>query len=894
MRQRRSGGLAPDPVEVDGLTEIRVHGVGGTGPEDMLGDPRPVRVSGDRIAGFYRTADAAGRHREAYSWGGLTSHSPLRVFWLLLTPSMLANMAGWTARRRIMNGKLEAEEAPTTSTFRWFARIAALALTLSTALMVTILSLDTLAYQCFGQRACRVRLWGTSLLDFVAPFNRPGLRLAVGVFLPLAVAAGFYFLASRSRASYEGIEPPIQAEPGTDSVPDSSRLCAAAQKGGLRHADFWSGKRWHEHLSLLHLTVGVSVAAGILGWCMTSLAGTMGYPVDGFVWGAQAASAAAVLLIILVILLLAWDEAQERLALGIFMLSVGVLLVAFFSALMWPVTLGQGPPGAHGVSQPLGTLPGVMLAAELGWIITLLLLLPLICQQIWAWGSRWKHAMQQELPGPGRIRRLRHSVRGSIPVFPWAAPVVLHIVALILGNAVLLSVMVLAAKALGRVEYEPPLTGTPGQGAVASERFGEASVLWVPKVVVLVAGILAWSFIALLFAFAVVLTVWFCVSSKKDAPMVRRELAAAYAASQSLGQGWSLTAPPPDKRDAWIYSAFEEYPAHQTYGPQAFASPECRPSRWVRKVALMRQIGQHAHQVVAWFAIVIAAGGVIAAVAFAFTRGWVLQEMPMAWVETGAAVGAWLPAVYVLAARVAFRNERVRKILMSPFDVGTFFPRSFHPFAPPSYAERAVPELTRRIWWLHDNNGRVVLTAHSQGSVVAAAVILRQAARREEKDKRIGLVTFGCPLGKLYRWSFPALFSDGLMQSLARGAVGIGDIRWRNVHYSTDYIGGPVRAGDWAADIPKDIEVDLVDPPTDRYVFGQRPPSILSHTGYWMDTRFWQRVDSMCEDIQRPASSADAATHPKDPATGDALLVPAEGIDAIPADPATPGPYRGA
>lgn len=52
-------------------------------------------------------------------------------------------MAGWTARRRIMNGKLEEDEAPTTSTFRWFARVAALALTLSTALMVTMLSLDT-------------------------------------------------------------------------------------------------------------------------------------------------------------------------------------------------------------------------------------------------------------------------------------------------------------------------------------------------------------------------------------------------------------------------------------------------------------------------------------------------------------------------------------------------------------------------------------------------------------------------------------------------------------------------------------------------------------------------------------------------------------------------------
>src|SRR6266571_6603624 len=36
-----------------GVTELRVHGVGGSPPDAMLGDLAPEQVSGDAIAGFY-------------------------------------------------------------------------------------------------------------------------------------------------------------------------------------------------------------------------------------------------------------------------------------------------------------------------------------------------------------------------------------------------------------------------------------------------------------------------------------------------------------------------------------------------------------------------------------------------------------------------------------------------------------------------------------------------------------------------------------------------------------------------------------------------------------------------------------------------------------------------
>ena len=196
------------------------------------------------------------------------------------------------------------------------------------------------------------------------------------------------------------------------------------------------------------------------------------------------------------------------------------------------------------------------------------------------------------------------------------------------------------------------------------------------------------------------------------------------------------------------------------FGPAPFsrdrsaASPvtgRMRPSPWVRHVARMLLIGEHAPAMAAYLAVAVAGAGLIGAALFA-TRVWLLdQDPPIADIGPARWVSASLPIVYGVVLRLAFRQEKWRKALLSPFDVGTFFPRSFHPFAPPSYTERAVPELTRRIWRLHDNQGRVVLTAHSQGSVVAAAVLARESARHGEKG--VGLVTLGSPLAKLYRWA---------------------------------------------------------------------------------------------------------------------------------------------
>ena len=96
------------------------------------------------------------------------------------------------------------------------------------------------------------------------------------------------------------------------------------------------------------------------------------------------------------------------------------------------------------------------------------------------------------------------------------------------------------------------------------------------------------------------------------------------------------------------------------------------------------------------------------------------------------------------------------------------------------------------------------------------------------------MVTFGSPLGKLYRWAFPALFSDGFLAGITDGRAGIGPVLWRNVFYATDYIGGAT-CSTGSSTIPDSVDVELVDPPTHRYVVDQPLPRVLSHTGYWYD-----------------------------------------------------------
>ncbi|WNC03146.1 hypothetical protein Q2K21_16540 [Streptomyces sp. CGMCC 4.7035] len=202
--------------------------------------------------------------------------------------------------------------------------------------------------------------------------------------------------------------------------------------------------------------------------------------------------------------------------------------------------------------------------------------------------------------------------------------------------------------------------------------------------------------------------------------------------------------------------------------------------------------------------------------------------------DTAQALGSWLIGVgfllFVTWGRRAYKDAAARRTIGILWDVGTFWPRAAHPFAPPCYAERAVPDLTWRMaTWTRSTGGRLILSGHSQGSVLAAAAAwqLKPSVRR-----RVGLLTYGSPLERLYgRW-FPAYFGPAALSSLHREVA-----CWRNLYRLTDPIGGPIRLpGEYGPQVDR---APLKDP----LAYGRTkehplPAPILGHGDYQADPAF--------------------------------------------------------
>lgn len=113
------------------------------------------------------------------------------------------------------------------------------------------------------------------------------------------------------------------------------------------------------------------------------------------------------------------------------------------------------------------------------------------------------------------------------------------------------------------------------------------------------------------------------------------------------------------------------------------------------------------------------------------------------------------------------------------WDVASFWPRWFHPLAPPAYGPAAVQSLRRQI---PAEAPPLLLAAHSQGSVIAAVVVGRETGYRLPK----GLVTYGSPLAALYEPLFPSVGVVELCGQVASRMNG----RWVNLWRDTDPIGG--------------------------------------------------------------------------------------------------------
>ena len=150
----------------------------------------------------------------------------------------------------------------------------------------------------------------------------------------------------------------------------------------------------------------------------------------------------------------------------------------------------------------------------------------------------------------------------------------------------------------------------------------------------------------------------------------------------------------------------------------------------VRRVAIATAIASVTDGVGRVVGRIVVVAGVVLLVALgvyiAGEENWrFVEEPPLA---TLTAVGTWIMGAFALGIVVlawrSYKSPALRRTVGILWDIGSFFPRAAHPLAPPSYGERAIPELAQRVTTLTATpTSRVVLSGHSQGSVMVVATV---------------------------------------------------------------------------------------------------------------------------------------------------------------------------
>ncbi|MGI5192330.1 hypothetical protein ACQEVY_01520 [Streptomyces sp. CA-288835] len=784
-QERASAGQATSPERrpetADTALELLVHGVGGTTPEEMLNDPRTVRITGDETAAVFRRIDDADAEQrpddyrgkpvpEAYVWCNLTSGNGARALWLLLLPFMVVNLAHW------MRPTVSDNRTRTVRLYGLLVRLVSLTLTVLLVAAACEVALDLAAWQCAGSRACAA---DHSWLGFMAPvesgdgwWSQPGRRLALAAVVPAALTGLLWYLSHRTWSAYESQQPMTD---GADLDEDTSRL-------GLGRPGFWYGRRLVARLRAAHTAAGLlTVTAGV---------GTSAARHDRGDGGP------------LVLETLGW--------------LLNATLVVGTAVVVWVVC-------RRGRSER--RLDRQLDEALVRWLpIGSLVLLALTV--VYAGWSRPEWRSVHRLPGDATF--------GGIVLVQGLLVIAIGVVAHLLyrshpdtrtamrglaGPAVAMLACALGGVFSGGVAQRVAdwLDGTGG------------SIKGPPVFLTWQASVIPPLLIVLLLLFA-----W----------LARRTVQLRRAAMSEVEQ---------------------DYPAEPK---------DTERTRRIARTRAMASLTDRAPRIIGITSTVTLLLGIVAlvgAMASDKVPGKAAQDTH-AFVEgaaeTAQALGSWLIGVgfilFVTWGRRAYKDPSARRTIGILWDVGTFWPRAAHPFAPPCYAERAVPDLTWRMaTWTRTTGGRLVISGHSQGSVLAAAAAwqLTPSVR-----KRVALLTYGSPLERLYgRW-FPAHFGPDALSGLHREID-----CWRNLHRATDPIGGPVRLhGDCGPKVDR-------EPLKDPLAYGRTaehplPAPILGHSDYQADPAFAEERQRLLTRLRpdvpgpRPEGGAPGPSEP-DPDT---------------------------
>lgn len=821
------------------ILELRIHGIKNTPPAEMLGVPpgdvRPDQA--DENGGFFvPTVDPVDPsdpaypptriRREGYSWGLMARYGGgalvvigqffVQLAWLLILPFGLCNTAYWTRRipRQTVAGEWRAGRGAAS------LRVFALCLTLLYVCALASVSLDLIGSQCLAGTASCPSMPGW-LNDFFAlpDLDRRGIRLAVLSLVPVLGVVLLLLVSHSARTRYEaGIFGTVDKMRHAE---ERGGAAASAPNGRtpLATEGFWGMTRVKLPSELLHLAGSLFLVTALLGWDNVFAACSGGSSrIPGACWGAEPAplsrwwvSAAVVLALVGLLLTIARVMAdtdtvtrpgealsgaarrnrvrrklrqRERWAGWILLLALlvylvvavsvalpdrqlnyaripflglvvspaivtGVLLAIALSALGWR-RLPEWPDSVRRVKEWLPAAMCILLVVVAGVSVAFAVLLtpdglPPGRSSLIAYGVCVVALVVLTLViafGPSRARR-----REVLRFEGWNGTGPGVVLLLSLGGAMLLStLLVLGAQCwLSSPGAVPVCPLSPGDAALvtpgAYRNFGST----VPLL-----GLL------LLLLVAVV-----AVARMRTTPRLT---------TPRTEGGRPVRAPLRRYRDGRV-------PVSTSAGKLTTRMLHAR-----RFAGLFHR----GEPVLGALAALLAIG---CAVAVSFPDTW----RPTALLDFALpALGLIaVAAIVTIAENAITTKERPIGIM---WDLMCFLPRAGHPYGPPCYAERVIPELrSRLVAWLETDlvkgvvvDGRdtrteaqraddelaalnlpqrrkVVLSAHSLGGVLAVACLFTLGADTRDGLRNVGLLTYGTQLRAFFGRFFPELFGGEVL-----------------------------------------------------------------------------------------------------------------------------------
>ncbi|MBT2519453.1 pentapeptide MXKDX repeat protein [Arthrobacter sp. ISL-28] len=807
------------------ILELRIHGIRNTPPAEMLcTSPESIKpVRGDVYGNFWilkeptvsRTAQDAlpesvppGVRREAYSWGTLNRKDATgtwifgrlgqvltQIAWTLLLPFGFCNVAYWARKLPVPEGSLD--PAAKARKGGWMhgegaasIRVFALGLTLFFAIGLAAVSLDLVGIQCFRD-ARQVCSQLPGFLDLLADWTR-GQRLAFLSLVPLSAVLLLYFVSRRSRVVYEENVYAKELN-GADLDPDEGSL-GSPNAPILSTAGFWRHALLSSNTERLHLAASFSFLAGLLAWDA----------LNGEVPVCSTAPSASPACFPLFTVWLPWAGVAIAAAAILLLLVIAAQVVIDSEAC--PDISRKHPEKEKGRDRPTGTVAGVLLAGAIllfvlgivnsagasgsdpgrpfvAGLVTTVLVAVLLVLSLSALG--WRRGVRNVYSLP-----LLGVMAASLLLVGWGDVVRLPDAVLWTAAAVsaaLFLVLLLRRKGDGQ-RYE----GWRGCGPGVMMLLAVGTAMFLSSLLVVgTASYLNWPLYE-----GVGSGLWRTAVDR--AALVGQEIVIP---APYLEFGVILTA----IVGAALAAVVLVVAGHLVRAPQALTTPEPPPpvfrpeladygaGRTIRvrrpfngaleKSVVFRRrqaaLAQRAEPFIAILAGLLALG-VTAALTISTTGSRDGGSGHLApWLPTFIEDSAEALAIFMLASvGIAILGSIIAGIFVPAdrpaallWDLICFLPRAGHPFGPPCYADRVVPEITDRVQeWLSgevpENEAplgekdvakrQVVLSAHSLGAVLAIAVILN-IDEKWRTSAKIGLLTYGTQVRPYFGRFFPEL-----------------------------------------------------------------------------------------------------------------------------------------